>query len=321
MKGSASKFGLLRKCQAWASDSAQWYDPPSDAAQSGTDNHKLVEVDLETGSFALPVSRWLLGVLPKELHADRMSGRNRIQAEVGVGLDLSSGDCAVLSNSGGHRDYPKGWFCGTADAIVRHFGTIYVFDWKYGKVRDYHTDQLEVLSAMFVKALGADMAIARAVYLNDDHTLRFEPTVHTFTNTHRVLDDCADLANGAEDAVPWVGPHCAQQYCPHAAYCSAGDKPMRDLMNEKLEVNEHNAAELVQLLPLLQKRLDKVNNDLRSLARRDGGIVVSEGKVWKERFSNYRTLDQKKAAEAALKAGLTEEELYKTGKRSAGFGY
>lgn len=306
MRVSASKYGLFRNCQAWANESAKWFSEVSQAATDGVAVHKVIEDDLSATEPKTGSARWL-----------RSLG-GRVLAEAAFGLDPDSGKAAHIEVEG--RDYPKHMLCGRADAVVLVGDKAIVVDWKSGVVRRYHKDQLELLSAMVADALGIRDVSYAVAYVNMEGNLRFrsEPQVVPLRDAADVLQEACSLVAQIGVAEPWPGAHCAEQYCPHAAYCKEGDKVTMKAIEADLEVTDMNAADMLVLVHLLKERVKRAESDLKSIARSNGGIVV-DGRKWSERIGSARVFDQKRAAEIARAAGATDDDLYRVVERSQGF--
>lgn len=304
MRVSASKYGLFRHCQAWAREESKWFSEPSQAAEDGVAVHKVIEDDIVEPSPRTGAARWL-----------RSLG-GRVLAEAAFGLDPDTGKAASIEVDG--RDYPKNLLCGRADAVVVLDGKAIVVDWKSGVVRRYHKDQLELLSAMVADALGIKDVSYAVAYVNLEGNLRFDPQVVPLRDAADVLQEACSLVAQVSVAEPWPGAHCAEQYCPHAAYCKEGDKVTKKAIEADLEVTDMNAADMLVLVHLLKERVKRAEADLKSIARSNGGIVV-DGRKWSERIGSTRVFDQKRATEIARAAGATDDDLYRVVERSQGF--
>lgn len=304
MRVSASKYGLFRNCQAWANESAKWFSEVSQAATDGVAVHKVIEDDLAATEPKTGSARWL-----------RSLG-GRVLAEAAFGLDPDSGKAAHIEVEG--RDYPKNLLCGRADAVVLLDRRVIVVDWKSGVVRRYHRDQLELLGAMAGDAFGITDVAHAVAYVDLAGELRFEPTIVPLRDGAHVLQEACSLVQQIAVAEPWPGAHCAEQYCPHAAYCKEGNKVTSKAIDSDLEVTIMNAADMLVLVHLLKERVKRAESELKEIARSNGGIVV-DGRKWSERVGQSRVFDQKRAAEIAKAAGATEDELYRVVTRSQGF--
>lgn len=306
MRVSASKYGLLRHCQHWAKEGSKWFSEESEAAIAGTEVHKKVEDDILARSNETGAARWLATL------------GGEVFVEQAFGLDPSTATASIIEVEG--RDYPKGLLCGRADAVVRVGKNVIIVDWKSGMVRRYHRDQCELLCAVAMAAYGADEGVYAPAYIDLDGNLRFEPvpTVLTKAAAEQCIQEACSLVQQIEVSEPWPGAHCAEQYCPHAAYCKAGDKVTTKAIEADLEISNINAADMLVLVHLLKERVKRAESELKGIARSNGGIVV-DGRKWSERIGETRVLDQKRAVELAKAAGAKDEDLYKTVTRSQGF--
>lgn len=297
MRVSASKAGLLQQCQYWARNDAEWYSPPSDAAQAGTETHSVLEHDLGLELPTTPAARWLV----------ELQGDGQVLVEQALGLDPDEVTAAALLVSG--RDYPDGLLCGRADAIILRDDEVVVVDWKTGKVRDYHHDQLKLLAAMAADAFGKSLASYVIAYVNHDCELRFEPVQHPVNDWRSILSDYSSLVRQIDTSGTWPGLHCVEQYCPHAAYCREGDKVTEKAKGGDLDVNDINAADMYVLVNLLKMRVRKAEDQLKAISRANGGIVI-DGKSWRPKTRKTKRLNQKLAVQLAMETGATKDDLY-----------
>lgn len=311
MRASASKFSLLQDCQYWARDDAKWFDPSGPSATIGTEFHEECERQIRAKDLNVRYQcvEQALNLLPGAF----------VSAEWAVGIDLKDGTCALLNVE--NRQYPKGFLCGTADLVLVDKTTIAVIDWKTGKESSTHMDQVKLLAAMFSMATGGFKdAIASLFYVNLDGTVRVVRTEQVH-DPAPIVRTAYSLAMQANDSGPWPGSHCVEKWCPHAAYCSEGDEPMSQLMDDKLVITDANASEAVVFLHLLKKRLERAESDLKQIARSNGGVVV-DGKVYTETFQKSSSFVQSRALELLKDKGASKEEiesLYSNAVRSGGF--
>ncbi len=297
MRASASKAGLLQHCQYWARSDAEWYSPPSDAAEQGTLTHSIIEHDLELESPHTSAAKWLKGI----------QGDGQLLVEQALGLEPDEVTAAALEVDG--RNYPEGLLCGRADAIIIFGNMVYVVDWKSGQVRDYHHDQLKLLASMAANAFNKKEAWYAIAYVDNDGHLRFAPITQQVQDPTAVLSDYSSLAKQIEGSGTWPGLHCVEQYCPHAAICSEGDNVTKKAKEGDLTITDVNAADMYVLVNLLKKRVKKAEDELKSISRANGGIVV-DGKSWRPKKRTTKRLNQKLAVQLAMETGATKEELY-----------
>lgn len=299
MRASASKAALLVECQHWARSGAEWYDPVGQSAQDGTAVHKLIEDDILSGSEATQASSYV----------SRMAtGSAKVLVEQAFGLDPATSDATVLSVEG--RNYPEDLLCGTADVVIVYDDKVLVLDWKSGRPKYSHNEQCKLLASMAAVALGKGRAEFAAVYVGFAGEIRFEPVIHTVDDPVAVLTKYAAIASTIELSTPWPGYHCGELYCPHAAYCKEGDDMAERATKGDLKVTEDNAREVLELVALVEKRCARARDELKKIARKDGGIVVGGGRVWGPRKRSSRRMRASVAEEYALRAGATEDDLY-----------
>lgn len=244
--------------------------------------------------------------------------------------------------------HPACTVTGTAD-VVAHLGNgrWLVADWKSGEHGARHArEQLRTLGALVLAALGGEIAILHAVYLEADQPAK--------VSDHGTIDamDGAALLHELRTLTPGpavAGDHCGDAYCPLRGRCPAfieaaaklrpASLPLADILpatgkpatraakrehaesvvvvaerrNPLVEgiVDYETARVAVDLLPLVERRIELLKADLRDYAeRQDGGSLdLGDGRRYAAIQQSRQGIDAKAALALAERAGAAKEDL------------
>ena len=186
--------------------------------------------------------------------------------------------------------HPTCTVTGTADIVADLGGGRWlVSDWKSGEHGARHAGaQLRTLGALVLAAFGGTRATLHAVHLEADQPAR--------VFDHGTIDamDGAGLLHEfhtRQPGPPVPGDHCGDAYCPLRGRCPAFVEASAELVAPDVVelvrerrnplvvgiLDDDTARLAVDLLPLVEKRLDALKADLRDYAERQPGEALDLG--------------------------------------------
>lgn len=228
MRVSASKAGLLPRCQYPFRDATPWDNtPPGRAAEYGQRFHDAIAgvVDPAVVPMAIKGTKWLLDRLN---HAtawlDAQDFPTAPQAEVAFAYDWSTGTSRVIGKNIGRKYRQHGKtddeIAGSADFVVREGGVVHVYDWKTGKaVTDSVWPQMEWLGLFAARAYGVESVVLRPLHVTDygiEDGMRRELDAN---DLRRVTEGIRRDVGAIADAWPEPGEHCDGEWCPARGAC------------------------------------------------------------------------------------------------------
>lgn len=224
MRASASKTGLLLRCQYWARDDVKLPpDKPSAAAKCGTkvhaliaafvNQHKYPDIDNDPDDWAM--RRALDGIKLVKMH-------HGASAEITYAMHPTEGTIPLGADVA-RDEYPPVAFCGTADIIWADDAEIAsIRDWKTGSPSDAEEWQLRALAAMATEC-GEAVRDAKAIYLTDGGP-RFSRDYIEGTDPK---EDAATIRRHLAmipESAPNPGHWCKSYWCGLRSVCPAQPK-------------------------------------------------------------------------------------------------
>jgi hypothetical protein len=320
---TASKVGLLEKCQAFAKDDMKWDDRKGVNADRGDRFHKAIAAwasGQEVPELADDIKeefeqakQWLI---------DR-NAHTKIDVEVAFAWDPENDTAEILDIV--DRAYPpSSRFCGTADVILddKEADLVVVWDWKTGDGSNAGP-QLRSLGLMAARALGRSRAIVAALEVRKSGVTEV---------AREDLDDfaLAGIAGGLSetlaavvDSSPKPGSHCGELYCPARLHCPVGQVAMAQVVDvipasalvrtAEWKITEpiasaEQAIWSVDVLRLMQAWIDAKKDEIKSLVPKDGWFT-NDGRVLKEIRATQKAFDKDKALVLCKQLGATDEQI------------
>lgn len=310
---TGSRLPIAQRC-GWAfRDDVQYPERPhSQAADVGTEVHaameRLINGDNLTATFEHPEAK-----LMYERASDWWARRPRsapFAAEVAYAYNLDTRQARVLG-LGIERKYVE-YGAGPRDVCcsVDYMSIGTVGDIKTGW--GAHVDP--VLENLQLKFGGLCNALVRAASEGrpaDSVTLEIlrvrADGVHLETGTMSAFDLSLteslvhEIVASIPRAEPVLGDHCS--FCPALGACPKtrqgleiiGPSTPARWTTEFLSLA--NDAAMAEALPALKKAVEAIDEALKSRYRGGAGLLLPNGKVWRETVSKREGLDTKKAAE------------------------
>lgn len=310
MNLTGSRLPIAQHC-GWAfrSDVSYPERPRTQAADTGHEVHEALAafINRDGPTELTPVSHALAVVAMKWWPA---VARREFEAEIAYAYNLDTRKARVLGRNIG-REYekhgagPRDICCSTDYSGQARLGVGLVGDWKTGFAA--HVDpvmenlQLKFGGMCHAMAHGEDtveLEIARisleGIRAESGLMGPFELSLMQ-SLVHQVVDSLA-----GSEAVP--GEHCS--WCPALGACPAtkaalsmvGPRTAAQWTTEFLSLA--NDAAMVEALPALEKAVDAVKDALKARYAGGPGLLLPDGKVWKEIVIKGReSFNQKKAAE------------------------
>lgn len=319
---TASASARAIACGYWLDEAVDLpVEPVNDAMSEGDKLHKLIEEDDGTDTYAIEncldtrlraAQLYLREHCPQDHGREQAYGYDGERARfLGVGREV-------------YDAHPACTVTGTADIVADLGGGRWlVADWKSGEHGARHArEQLRTLGALVLAAFGGSEAILHAVHLEADQPAR--------VFDHGSIDamDGAGLLHELhtrQPGPPVPGDHCSDAYCPLRGRCPAFVEASAELVAPDVVelvrerrnplvvgiLDDDTARLAVDLLPLVEKRLDALKADLREYAERQPGEALDLGDG--RRFAKVSFPKSSTNAAAALalaeKSGAAVEDL------------
>lgn len=312
---TSSRLNILKNCQAmqWL----PWVEESSKGGQRGTRIHEGIVkriayeptmLDYEEEQCVTSAVAWL-----------RDQDFDQVSTECAYSL-LPDGTVRRILNTE-HRDYgllTPGEVPGTLDVVARKGSKHFVIDWKSGQEAEAPDSNWQMLFGGAAVSRMYDLTEVELVlaYVRPDHVYAVRETVSVLAL--HAFRSALSRALLAKDG-PTTGSHC--HYCPAVTACPAQAKAITTLApgpKWTVEyVSELNDSMMVEHLPGLKAAIERVEDALKERAKSSGGIMMSDGKVWKQkvrvmpRFSRA-TAESFLTPEQAAQCVEKREELYFT---------
>lgn len=210
---------------------------------------------------------------------------------------------------------PEGF--GTGDLVIIDENVIEIVDLKYGRgVAVEAQDNTQ----MRLYALGA---LNQFECLYDIDTVKMticQPRLDSITTEEMKVKDLKEWGENfvkprADLAYKGEGEFCAGEHCRFCrARFTCRKRAEENLKLIKLDYKNEALLDDTEVLKILN-RVDEIRRWAEDIYNYALSLAVNEGKVWEgfklvEGRANRKFLDEKKAAEALLKYGLSEDEIY-----------
>lgn len=324
MRATASKAGLLDKCQAWAKDGAEWTDTESEAARLGTELHRAAAMFIE--GTPPPITMISAANLLKWAHLlEWLTDKKKIgwRSEVAFAWNPTTDAAVVLGQNIG-RNYPKdGRLCGAADIVCvgwEDFPGVTVYDIKTGHNIDNVRDQMATLGLMAARAYGVESAKLVVVHVQDDGVHIPPPTTMDSFALDAVAATLAEQIAKIPTSKPEPGGHCVGMYCPHRNHCSATREAMEQVVpagqlvrHERLLGPIRSADEAAyryHRLRVIDEARDACWDELKAYAALHGGVFLENGKKWAQTpVKGRETKDVRALEQLARDLGASDAQV------------
>lgn len=319
-----------------------WLDPEvplpprtsTEASAEGDRVHKLVEEDdggrlegLEQDgvSFRSAEAREVdPAVLTARRYISAHVGRRPMEREAAYGWDGVRADY-LGRGRGVYETFPGLVVAGTVDLVAMMGRRRWrVTDWKNGEHGTTHAaEQLRTLAALVLDTTGGDECEMHAVWLQGDGN----PMDY---GTLSAMEGDAHLATlrTLGPTEPRPGDHCSGMYCPLVGRCpafveAASLVPVSALTARRNPLvtgvkTEEDAAVAVELLGLVEERVEAVKQELRSFVLARGGrLELPDGRAYgPSSVTRKGGIDGTGAYALAEKLGASKEDLARLQKPS-----
>lgn len=306
---TGSRLPIAQRC-GWAfrSDVSYPERPRTKAADTGVEVHaameRLINGDALTTDFKDPLAAQLFQVAV-DWWTERRRGLQGAMSEVAYAYNLDTREARALGVNidrtyAAHGAGPRDICCSVDYAALPGI----VGDFKTGWAA--HVEPvMENLQLRFAglchartrKVDSVEIEIAR-IRLDGVQVERGSMTTFDLSLTESLVHE---IVSGIATAQPLLGEHCS--FCPALGACPAtragldlvGPPTPAKWTTEFLSLA--NDAAMVEALPALKKAVDAIDESLKARYRGGPGLLLPNGKTWKETVSKREGLDSKKAAE------------------------
>jgi hypothetical protein len=290
---TASQLERARHCVWWLQDDVVWRKTTSDAANFGSEVHKLIEnylrgstdkPDLTTKAgmrFEIWRKWWLL-------HKQQQKEITILGIEQAFAYNTISKVAEAIEII--DRNYPHneelGWVYGTADLVYRtDDGHVWVWDWKTGSMPvSSRSTQLCALAAFASSLYGCEDVHPAVAQITDDGVFENSHYMQFFDiqDTGNLLVDLYEKAFIKKEPTPCAGNWCT--FCPVVTDCPEtarllGQIGAVDIGHKYLPViqDKEHAAWLVHRSGVLRDVQSQVNDALKEYVDDNGPIDVGDG--------------------------------------------
>lgn len=301
---TGSKLPIARHCKWWLRPDVKYPERPrSGAATDGSRLHEYAADLVDTGEHP-PCSS--ADELVMRGVRDFWKGRHGQgwQAEVALGLDAALGEARVVGKRI-DRNYPEPRTPGEIFLSVDYIGEVpelvTVGDWKTGYASHVEPpdDNLQLLAggaAAMLALKKKDGAVLEIAHATEDGVFPRRYVASPLT-LYRAMSEIALIQAGVEGARAKAGDHC--RYCPALGACPETGTMVRQFSQAKVEwttefVSEENDRLLVEELSAVKKMIDAIEDAVKKRASERGGILLSDGKIYKAILSYRSSLNKAK---------------------------
>ena len=302
---TASKAGLLRKCQYWAKHGVQQdHREESEAATLGTSVHKAIDEYISTGLIYTPIGSevdvlfgharaWIdehqeycmHGFLSEVAYAWDPAF-NRAMKIIGQGQRFYADKEVwqeILRNPGmSPHTVPM-----TIDLMCENYdGSISIYDWCTGRTDKTAQLQINALAVWYTHR--PTEVRCHALRLTEDGCVQEDLGVYDEWDIEQLAKEYSDLIYASIGAEPSPGMHCTELYCPAKNACPVTQNaieqviPVGHLNRYKLSPEIQNASHASYMLPMIKLAkayIETVESSLKSYAK-SAPIITQDGKEW-----------------------------------------
>lgn len=277
---TGSKSGLAILCSAWLSEGARFYDPEigdTSKRDSGSRVHNAIYTGIHSS---------LESEDEKKMFMHGSMALAAIAATYGSVFQECCYSINVLTREGKYwpevhnRNYPKApeeVIFSTADIVAKKDGELLVADFKTGEGEGVK-EQLMTVALSVVTCEGFERPnkiLLTAIYLTPEKffTTTWEVTIA------ELFEHKDKLLHAIQDKRYSPGAHCAQLYCPHAAYCPAHAKArialsgQEDFVWDEIPSSPEHAGKMGTALKIIDRQSKYFKEALRKYHNEGGRIV------------------------------------------------
>lgn len=321
MRPTASKVGLLTLCQWWARPEAVWNDARGESAERGTRFHQAIARYVASGERE-DVADDIAEEYGHAVAWVDAYGRQFLRPEVAFAWDPNADRAEELPAAKAERDYSAGAgrLCGTADLVSIRTGipAAFVADWKTGSGAGAGP-QLRTLAVMVARAWGLQSVTVCALEVTPSGVVEVARETLDAFDLDAWAGEVAEFADAIATSSPEPGSHCSELYCPARLSCPLGQAAHAELVpvdaltkrpgwriSDPIETPEQ-AAWALDVLRLVQARIDAIKDDLKARIPEDGWRL-EDGRVLRETTATIRAFDKHKAIALLRQLGATQEQ-------------
>jgi hypothetical protein len=295
---TASKIGLARICQHWATVEAK--DEPGEAAKQGTATHKAIELKLNCHEPDLIILAEIYGADPfllTQVYATWKTQWLDVRECYQVFPEQPfrwDGQTVSPIELTAPRAYPDdGAIYGTGDYMcLDGDGPLHMTDWKTGKWQSAQESHQARFLASCAAVVYARDVVFDLVFIGPD-CVQISGLMITPEEGHRYLNDLwADLHRHTQ-AIP--GAHCHEMYCPNRGKCEALKAMIEGKCTQPapLEIDAAYVLEWDRLKKMTKAHMEAAEKASKALCDASGGqLALPDGRVFTAQVSNTTTLDR-----------------------------
>ena len=283
---SASGLERLEACPA--SESLPHAPYSGEAAEQGTENHRVIEEVINAGG------------VPEAL-ADIFAGAEQVHTEIAYVIDVVARTARRIGKLAAARDYGKlgaSEVAMTLDVEIVHADRITVIDWKSRSRVTPAERNLQILAQMCaVESHYGLSGQAGLVYLDN---MERDLAPFSLLDSGARWSRLARVVERAGKGTPSAGSHC--RYCPALVHCPTQRAALAAFSDGPLGIESMPVARIGELwvqLDTIEQMLEQARAAARERARREP-IPLPSGKYLRL-VESSRTSNDAKAMEARLR--------------------
>lgn len=226
-------------------------------------------------------------------------GQQDWDTQTPITLNPHTGEAWFLDTTG--RDYSDaepGEIPGTADLVRVEADRVVVCDTKTGL--QAHTApaasnrQLHGYALALCRIHGLDAATVIVAYVDADGVRTDSADLDAF-DLHAIEQEMAAMLDRAPRAEPMPGLHCREQWCPALAVCPATHQAVQLVAPGEpvsIEITSHPQAEAaLARVKAIRSLCDAVEDAAKAFADAQGGVQLSDGRVWARQSVTVEPID------------------------------
>lgn len=291
---SASSLERVESCPA--SEALPHAPYAGEAAETGTENHRVIEEVINAGG------------IPDAL-ADLFAGAEQVHTEIAYVIDVVARTSRRIGKLAAARDYGKlgaTEVAMTLDVEIVHADRIAVIDWKSRSRVTPAERNLQILAQMCaVESHYGLSGVAGLVYLDN---MERDMAPFSLLDSGARWSRLARIVERAGKGTPSAGSHC--RYCPALLACPTQKAALTTFMGAELadDLPVERLGEIWVELQALEAKAEQVRKAIQLRARREP-VPLPSGKLLRLVESSRSSYDAKAMAAELSSRGVDPEQF------------